>query len=230
MKLLIIEDSTEIVDIVAQTIDLRWPEASLLSTVLGQTGIELAEKEHPDLIILDLGLPDINGFEVLRRIRRFSDVPVVILTVRGDEVDKIRGLELGADDYIVKPFSTGEFLARLKAALRHRQTPVATTGVVEKPFIRESLRIDFHTREVIIDSKSIKLSPSEYELLYELVMNEGRVVSKQMLLEKVWGDKAASDTEYVDVYIKRLKETLEKEPGHPVQILSEGEIGYKLIG
>ncbi len=228
MKLIIIEDSTEIVDIVAQTINLRWPEASLLSTFLGQTGIELVEKEHPDLVILDLGLPDLSGFEVLRQIRRFSDVPVVILTVRGDEVDKIRGLELGADDYIVKPFSTGEFLARLKAALRRRQTAEATTGATEKPFIRGTLRIDFHTREVAVGNKSIKLSPSEYELLYELVMNEGRALSKQMLLEKVWGPSQTGNTEYVDVYIKRLKETLEKEPGHPIRILDEGGKGYKL--
>jgi len=230
VKLLIIEDSTEIVDIVAQTIDLRWPEASLLSTGLGQTGVELAEKELPDLIILDLGLPDLSGFEVLRQVRRFSDVPVVILTVRGDEMDMIRGLELGADDYIVKPFSPGEFLARLKAALRRRQMPEVTTGVGEKPFIRGTLRIDSHTRQVVIGSKLIKLSPSEYDLLHELVTNEGRVLSKQMLLEKVWGPEYIGDTERVEVYIKRLKESLDKEPGHPIQILDEGGIGYKIIG
>lgn len=229
MKLLIIEDTTEIIDTIAQIIDLRWPEASLLSTRLGQTGVELAEKEHPDLVILDLGLPDIDGFQVLRQIRRFSDVPVIILTVRGDEMDKIRGLELGADDYIVKPFSAGEFLARLKAALRRRQVPEAAAGTAEKPFIRGALRIDFRSHEVVIGSKPVKLSPSEYDLLRELVMNEGRILSKQALLDKVWGPKYAGETEYVDVYIKRLKETLEKEPGHPVQILDEFGKGYKLL-
>jgi len=229
MRLLVIEDTTEIIDTIAQIIDLRWPEASVVSTRLGQTGVELAKTENPNLIILDLGLPDIDGFHVLRQIRRFSDVPVIILTVRGDEMDKIRGLELGADDYIVKPFSPGEFLARMKAALRHRQVPESTTGVAEKPFIRGTLRVDFGSHEVVVGSKPVKLSPSEYDLLHELVTNEGRVVSKQTLLEKVWGPKYAGETEYVDVYIKRLKETLEKEPGHPVQILDESGKGYKLV-
>lgn len=229
MRLLVIEDTTEIIDTISQIIDLRWPEASVLSTRLGQTGVELAKKENPNLIILDLGLPDIDGFQVLRQIRRFSDVPVIILTVRGDEMDKIRGLELGADDYIVKPFSPGEFLARLKAALRHRQVPETTAGVAEKPFIRGTLRVDFGSHEVVIGSKPVKLSPSEYDLLHELVTNEGRVVSKQTLLEKVWGPKYAGETEYVDVYMKRLKETLEKEPGHPVQIIDESGTGYKLV-
>lgn len=230
MKLLIIEDSTEIVETVAQTINLRWPEASLLSTGSGQAGVELAKKELPDLIVLDLGLPDINGFEVLRQIRRFSDVPVVILTVRGEEIDKIRGLELGADDYITKPFSPGEFLARLKAALRHKQMPTATGGTAEKPFIRGGLRIDFQTREVAVGNQLIKLSPSHYELLRELVINEGKVLSRQMLLEKVWGPNFTGNIDYVDVYIKGLKEILDKEPGHPIQIMEEGGTGYKLIG
>ena len=229
MKVLIVEDSTEIIDIVAQIIELRWPEASLVSTGLGERGVELAKKELPDIIILDLGLPDVNGFEVLRQIRRFSDVPVVILTVRGDEIDKIRGLELGADDYIVKPFSTGEFLARTKAVLRRRRMPEATAKAAEKPFIRGTLRIDFQSREVSIGGRLMKLSPSEYSLLYELVTNEGQVLSKRMLLEKVWGPEHIDDTEYVEVYIKSLKETLEKEPGHPIMILDEGGIGYKLI-
>ena len=123
MRVLIVEDSTEIIDSVAQTIDLRWPEASLISTTMGETGIEMARSEQPDVIILDLGLPDVDGFQVLQKIRAFSDVPVIILTVRDEEIQKIKGLELGADDYIVKPFSPGEFLARVKAVLRRKQIP-----------------------------------------------------------------------------------------------------------
>ena len=229
MKVLIVEDNDEIIDIVAQILALRWPEASLISTTFGATGVELAEKELPDLIILDLGLPDVNGFQVLRQIRSFSDVPVVILTVRGDEMDKIKGLELGADDYIVKPFSPGEFLARIKAALRRSQMPETTTKATGKPFIRGKLRIDFQSREVTIGGKPVKLSPSEYDLLYLLVTNEGVVMSKEMLLEKVWGPEHVTDTAYVEVYIKSLKEMLEKEPGHPLMILDEGEVGYKLV-
>ncbi len=229
MKALIIEDNNEIIDTVAQILALRWPEASLISTTLGEAGVELAKKELPDLIILDLGLPDIDGFQVLRNIRSFSDVPVVILTVREEEINKVKGLELGADDYIVKPFSVGEFLARLKTALRRSQKPQTTAGVSEKPFIRGYVRIDFQSREVSIGGKSMKLSPSEFDLLYLLVTNEGQVMSKQILLEKVWGAEHAGNTEYVDVYIKSLKEMLMKEPGHPLMILDEGETGYKLV-
>lgn len=229
MKVLIVEDDNEIIDIVAQTLALRWPEASLISTTFGEMGVELAKKELPDLIILDLGLPDTDGFQVLRKIRNFSDVPVVILTVRGDEIDKIRGLELGADDYIVKPFPPGEFLARLKAALRRSWMAETTTKITEKPFIRGSLRIDFQSRELSAGGKLMKLSPTEYDLLYILLANEGLAISKQTLIEKVWGPEYVADTEYVDVYINSLREMLGNEPGHPLMILDEGERGYKLV-
>jgi len=230
MKVIIVEDSVEIIDVVAQTLALRWPDASLISTTFGEMGVELAAKELPDVIILDLGLPDTDGFEVLRQIRGFSDVPLVILTARGDETDKIKGLELGADDYIVKPFSPGEFLARMKAALRRSQLPKTTTKATGKLFIRGKLRIDFQSEEVSVGGKLMKLSPSEYDLLYLLVTNEGQVVSKRVLLEKVWGPEHTADTELVKVYIKSLCEMLEKEPGHPLMILDEGETGYRLIG
>ncbi|MFH1032117.1 MAG: response regulator transcription factor [Chloroflexota bacterium] len=229
MKVLSVEDSTEIIESVAQTIELRWPEASLLSTTFGQTGVELAQKEHPDVVILDLGLPDIDGFQVLRQIRRFSDVPVVILTVRGEEMDKIRGLELGADDYMVKPFSPGEFLARVKAVIRRKQMPPAATEPAQKPFIRGALRIDFRSREISIGNKLMKVSPREYDLLSELVTNEGKVLSKQRLLEKIWGPDRREDFSFLEAYINRLKEMLQKEPGHPMMILNEDE-GYKLTG
>jgi DNA-binding response OmpR family regulator len=229
MKILMVEDNNEIIDIVAQTLSLRWPEASLISTTLGEAGVELAKQELPDLIILDLGLPDISGFQVLRQIRVFSNVPIIILTVRGDEIDRIRGLEAGADDYIVKPFSPGEFLARVKAVLRRSQMSETNIDVAGKPFIRGNLRIDFYSREVSVGGKLIRLSPSEYDLLYLLLSNEGQAMSKQTLLEKVWGAEHASDTKYVDVYIKSLREILKKEPGHPLTILDEGEVGYKLV-
>jgi len=229
MKVLVIEDNNEIIDIVAQILALRWPEANLISTTLGEIGVELSQKELPDIVILDLGLPDVNGFQVLREIRSFSDVPVVILTVRGDEVDKIKGLELGADDYIVKPFSPGEFLARIKAALRRSHMPNITAKVAGKPFIRGNLRIDFQSQEVSVGGKLMKLSPSEYDLLYVLVTNEGQVMSKETLLEKVWGPDHVADTDHIEVYIRSLNEILKKKPGHPLMTLDEGETGYKLV-
>ena len=231
MKVLLIEDNSEIVDIVTITLQLRWAEVTLISTFLGNEGVELAKTEQPDLIMLDLGLPDIDGFQVLRQIRDFSDVPVVILTVRGEEMDKIKGLELGADDYIIKPFSPGELLARMKALLR-RSSMSKTTGNVDGkssvPSIKGKLRIDFTSGEVSIGDRLLKLGPREYELLHLLVTNEGAALSKQALLKKVFPEHEG-DNRFVDVYINKLREKLEENPEKPQMILSEGEIGYKFV-
>jgi DNA-binding response OmpR family regulator len=227
MKVLVIEDNTEIVQSVALCFELRWPGASLISASEGEKGLELAETELPDVIILDLGLPDMDGLEVLHHIRSFSDIPVVILTVRGEEMDKVKGLEMGADDYIVKPFSPAEFLSRVKAVLRRTQMP--EPKVEEKPLVRGKLMIDFAAREVNIEGKPIKLTPSEYKLLCQLVRNEGRVLPNQMLLERVWGPEYTAETNYIKVYIQRLREKLDEEPGNPRMILSERGIGYKFV-
>jgi DNA-binding response OmpR family regulator len=231
MKVLLIEDNSEIVDIVTITLQLRWAEVTLISTFLGNEGVELAKTEQPDLIMLDLGLPDIDGFQVLRKIRDFSDVPVVILTVRGEEMDKIKGLELGADDYITKPFSPGELLARMKALLRRSSMSKTTgngDGKSSVPSIKGKLRIDFTSGEVSIDDRLLKLGPREYELLHLLVTNEGAVLSKQALLKKVFPEQKGN-TRFVDVYINKLREKLEENPGEPRMILKEGETGYKFV-
>ncbi|MFC1906342.1 response regulator transcription factor [Chloroflexota bacterium] len=231
MKILLIEDNSEIVDIVIITIQLRWPEVTLISTFLGNEGVELTKTEQPDLIILDLGLPDIDGFQVLSQIRDFSDVPVAILTVRGEEMDKIKGLELGADDYITKPFSPGELLARMKALLR-RSSMSQTTGngddKLSVPSIKGKLRIDFTSGEVSIGDRLLKLSPREYELLHLLVTNEGVVLSKHALLKKVFPDQG-EDTRFVDVYINKLRGKLGENPEEPRMILNDGETGYKFV-
>jgi len=231
MKVLLIEDNSEIVDIVTITLQLRWAEVTLISTFLGNEGVELAKTEQPDLIMLDLGLPDIDGFQVLRQIRDFSDVPVVILTVRGEEMDKIRGLELGADDYIIKPFSPGELLARMKALLRRSSMSKTTGNVDDKssvPSIKGKLRIDFTSGEVSIGDRLLKLGPREYELLHLLVTKEGVVLSKQALLKKVFPEQEG-DTRFVDVYINKLREKLGENPEKPQMILKDGEEGYKFV-
>jgi len=232
MKVLLVEDTTEIVDIVSVTLKLRWPDIELISSSLGKEGIELARNELPDVVLLDLGLPDIDGFQVLRSIRDFSDeIPVVILTVRGEETDKIRGLELGADDYIVKPFSPGELLARLRALLRRSQVPqksVEPETVVPTPSIKGSLRIDFTSQQVSIGDKLLKLGPREYDLLYHLVSSEGKVVSSQTLMELVFPENK-EDFRFLDVYITKLREKLETNSDHPEIIVSEGDEGYKFI-
>ncbi len=231
MKVLLVEDSPEIVDIVTITLKIRWPEVTLISTFLGKAGVELAKTELPDIIVLDLGLPDTDGFQVLRQIRDFSDVPVVILTVRGEETDKIRGLELGADDYIVKPFSPGELLARLRALLRRSlmsETTRKVGGKLSIPSIKGKLRIDFTSQEVSIGDRLIKLGPREYELLYHLATNEGKVVSNQTLLEKVFPENK-DNIKFLEVYMKKLREKLEEYPDKPETIVNEGETGYKFV-
>lgn len=228
MKVLVIEDNPEIVQSVGLVFELRWPGVELVSASEGQKGLELVETEFPDIVILDLGLPDIDGLDVLRQIRSFSNVPLIILTVRGEEIDKVKGLELGADDYIVKPFAPAEFLSRVKAVVRRTQT--VEPQVDEKPFIRGKLRIDFGAREVTIAKRPVKLTPSEYNLLYHLVKNEGRVLSNQFLLERVWGPEYTAETEYIKVYIQRLRDKLEEDPRHPTMIISERGVGYKFVG
>jgi two-component system KDP operon response regulator KdpE len=229
MKVLLIEDNLGIKDIVAITLELKWSDADLIHSHLGKNGVELARTELPDIIILDLGLPDITGFEVLRHVRKFSDVPVIILTARGEEKNKLEGLDLGADDYIVKPFSSNELIARMKALLRRSQMTEKTDKIIDRAHTRDKLRIDFSTEEVRIGGKLLKLSPREFELLSLLVTDEGKVLSNQVLLEKVFPEQK-DDIRFLKVYMNRLSEKLGDNPDNPTIILNEGGQGYKFIG
>jgi len=228
LKVLVIEDNPEIVQSVNLCFELRWPGVELLSAAEGRKGLQLADEASPDVIILDLGLPDMDGLEVLREIRSYSNVPLIILTVRDEELDKVKGLEMGADDYVVKPFAPAEFLSRVRAVIRRSQMPEMRSD--EEPYVKGNLRIDFAAREITVGAKLVKLTPSEYKLLYVLVRNEGRVVPHQVLLERVWGSEYTEETDYIKVYVQRLREKLEEEPGHPRLILSERGVGYKFVG
>jgi len=227
LKFLVIEDNPDIVDTVSLCFELRWPEVEIISAVEGGQGLKLFKAESPDVIILDLGLPDMDGFDVLKKVRSSSNVPVVILTVRGDEMDKVKGLELGADDYITKPFSHIELLARIKAVLRRTRLPEFKTG--EKPFRSPGLTIDFSTRTVTVRGQPISLTPIEYNLLHYLVVNEGTVLTHWALLEKVWGEEYTDSSEYLKVYIQRLRNKLEADPSNPRLLISERGIGYKFV-
>jgi len=153
---------------------------------------------------------------------------VIILTVRGEEMDKVKGLEMGADDYIVKPFAPAEFLSRVKAVMRRSQMPEVQDG--EEPYVKGKLKINFATRELTVGDKLVRMTPSEYKLLHYLVKNEGKVVPHQVLLERVWGPEYTEETDYIKVYVQRLREKLEEEPGNPRMILSERGVGYKFVG
>ena len=225
MKVLIIEDSPEIVESVRLIFQVKWPGAELLSASEGEKGVELAKAESPDLIILDLGLPDRDGLDVLPEIRTFSNAPLIILTARGDEVSKVRGLELGADDYIVKPFSPAEFSARVRAAVRRSQMPVTQAEL--GPVIHKRLKIDYAAQEVSIRGEPVKLAPSAFKLLCHLASNEGKVLSTEMLLESLVGKEYTAEVDYVNVYIRHLRDKLEENPSNPKMILGDPREGYK---
>jgi DNA-binding response OmpR family regulator len=228
MKVLIIEDSPEIVQSVQLCFEQRWPGVEVISASTGGSGVELAKAESPDFIILDLGLPDRDGLDILPEIRSFSSAPLIILTVRDDESDKVRGLELGADDYIVKPFSPGEFLSRIRAVLRRSQVPVPAADM--RTSIQKRLTIDYRTQQVFIEGKPVPLAPSAYRLLCHLVSNEGRFLSEQMLLENLLGKDYVAEADYIKVYISHLRDKLEVDPKKPKMIVGEPGSGYKFVG
>ena len=223
MKVLIIEDDREIIEAVSLALQIRWPEAKLISSHLGERGIELVETENPDVVILDLGLVDISGFEVLKQIRLFSGVPILILTVRMDEADIIKGLEWGADDYVVKPFRQLELLSRLKVLTR-RRSPLAE----EAPLVCGQLYFDPSKRQLFYGKKEINLTPTEGYILRHLMKNAGRVVTHSGLAEAVWGQDYPEAADSLKVYIRRLREKLEANPSQPQIILTKSGIGYLL--
>ena len=223
MKVLIIEDDREIVEVISLAFQIRWPELKLVSTHLGEKGVEMVESENPDIVILDLGLPDISGFDVLKEIRTFSVVPILILTVRGEESDVVKGLEWGADDYMVKPFRQMELLSRIRALTR-RASPLGD----ETPLVCGELSLDPSTRQLFYGQREIGLTRTEGYILHQLMKNAGRVVTYSALAEAVWGEDYSEATNAIKVYILRLRQKLEADPSQPKLILTKAGIGYLL--
>lgn len=227
MKALLIEDSPEIASGVTLTFKLRWPEATVIATDEGKRGVTLVETESPDIVILDLNLPDISGFDVLKQIRLFSDVPVIILSVRGDEIDQLRGLEMGADDYIVKPFSPSALLSRVRAILR--RTGVRSLGEEKlPPMVAENIVIKFSTREVLVNNEPVHLTPTEGRVLFCLARNRGKVLTHESLKQQVWGNEARFvEDGILKRYIYQLRSKLGDTTESPRLILSERGMGYR---
>ena len=192
----------------------------------GEEALEKAERELPDLVILDVMLPKVDGVEVCRRLREWSQVPVMMLSTNDDEVDKVNCLDLGADDYITKPFGMGEMLARVRVALRHAKPEVIASP---STFISGDLEVNFDRWCVNIDSKEIKLTPIEFSLLEQLVLNAGKVLTHNMLLQKVWGAEYNREMHYVHVFVARLRRKLEHDPKKPKYILTKPGVGYYFI-
>lgn len=224
-KILIVDDEKPIVDSIKYT--LYKEGYDVVVSYDGEDALEKVKKENPDLIILDIMLPKLSGLEVCRIIRRTSNVPIIMLTAKGEDMDKVIGLELGADDYVPKPFSMRELVARIKAVLRRTKLPVNMVKIKERLEF-DDVVIDIKGRTVTKRGVQIDLSPKEFDLLVTLAENEGRVMSREYLLSHVWGEDFYGDDRTVDVHIRWLREKLEDDPSNPKYIQTVRGIGYIL--
>jgi len=225
MKVLIIEDDKGIIDAVRAAFEFRWPDASLIEALSGARGLGMAAADQPDLIILDLNLPDMDGLAVLKKIREDSTVPVIILTVRSEDEDVLKCLEAGADDYIVKPFNYLTLLARVKAVLR-RTTMIPFKGGHEN-LVGARLSIDFVNQKVKAHNKAVRLTPVEYRLMATLVLNKGLVVSYETLAHEVWGEEYSGNSGNIRSRMSRLRKKLHDEP--PGMIVNKPGRGYVFL-
>jgi DNA-binding response OmpR family regulator len=224
-RILVVDDEERMVRFIR--LNLEHDGFKVTEAYTGTEAIDKLRSSLPDLILLDVMMPDLDGFEVLRMIREISSVPVIMLTAKGEEDDRVRGLELGADDYVTKPFSPRELVSRVRAVLRRTETAAGSThGLIE---VDDRLKLDFDRREVWVDGELVKLRPTEYRLLYHLVQNAGWVIPHDQLLAKVWGYEYRDEPHYVRLYINYLRKKLEKDPSNPEYILTERGVGYRFI-
>jgi two-component system KDP operon response regulator KdpE len=221
-KILVIDDEPHLVKLVRSNLEAQ--HFKVITAMDGMSGLAMVEKEGPDLVILDIMLPGMDGFDILQKIREFSSVPVIMLTAKDQDVDVVKGLQLGADDYVKKPFSVHELLARVEAVLR-RAAP-GDDVQARPPFVVGDFAMDFQQRKITVRGKEIKVGPTEYKLLSQLVRNAGRVMLHADLLRKVWGPEYGGETEYLRVYISYLRNKIEEDPGNPKYILTEHGVGY----
>lgn len=221
-RVLVVDDEPQIRRFLRTSLDAHGYE--VVEAVDGRDAIKRTTVEKPDIIVLDLGLPDMEGIEVIKRVREWSDVPIIVLTARNREPDKIEALDGGADDYLTKPFGMGELMARIRAALRHRLQSKGAPPV----FKVGSIVVDLVKRLVTRNGDEVKLSPREYDLLRVLVQNAGRVVTHQQILREVWGPAHVEDTQYLRVYVGQLRQKLEPDPDQPRYLLTEPGVGYRL--
>jgi DNA-binding response OmpR family regulator len=224
-RILVVDDEERIARFIR--LNLEHDGFQVIEAYKGMDAINALRDNMPDAIILDVMLPDLDGFEVLRLIREISAIPVIMLTAKGEEDDRVRGLELGADDYVTKPFSPRELVSRVRAVLRRTESAGNTShGLIE---VDDRLKIDFGRREVWVEGELVKLRPTEYRLLYHLVQNAGWVQTYDQILSKVWGYEYRDEPHYVRLYVNYLRQKLEKDPSDPKYILTERGVGYRFI-
>jgi len=224
VKVLIIDDDPDILDVVSLCFEINWEDCEVVATPDGRSGLESALNGNPDLVVLDLGLPDIDGLEVCESVRKTSDVPIIMLTARDRETDIVRGLNAGADDYVTKPFSQMHFMARVRAVLR-RTSPDEEETVFESG----GFRVDFERREVKIDGRLAHLTPTEYRILEVLLRNANHVITHKRLLEHAWGPEYSDATSYLKSHIRSLREKLGDSPAERTAIVTEHRVGYRFV-
>jgi len=222
--ILVVDDEPRMIQFVRMNLEAEG--ARVIQAQNGLEALRLVREQLPDAVILDVMMPELDGFETLARLREFSDVPVIMLTVRADEEERVRGLELGADDYLGKPFSPRELVSRLKAVLRRTAPETAREEILR---IDDDLAIDLRNRQAIVQNRPVKLRPTEWRLLYHLIQNAGWLMTHDMILAKVWGPEYAGADEYVRLYITYLRQKIEPDPAHPKYILTERGLGYKFV-
>lgn len=222
-RVLVVDDEPRMIHFIR--LNLEHDGFQVFEAASGSKALDQLRDQLPDLILLDVMMPDLDGFETLRLIREISTVPVIMLTAKGEEDDRVRGLELGADDYVTKPFSPRELVSRVKAVLRRTEMPSQSGSEVIQ--VDDRLRLDFDRREVWVDGQIINLRPTEYRLLFHLVQNAGWVVPHDQLLAKVWGYEYREETHYLRLYINYLRQKLELDPSNPKYILTERGVGYR---
>ena len=225
MRVLLADDESDLLEVTATIFRLHWAQCDVLCASDGEEALQRFFDEQPDFMILDVAMPGLNGLDVLRRVRQVSNIPIILLTVKGKELDKVRGLELGADDYITKPFSQLELLARVRAVLRRAEMIAPTERAPS--FCCETFRMNYDCREVSVQGKIVDLTPIEYNLLALLVRNAGHVLTHETLLKHVWGEVYSGELDYLKVYIRRLRGKIEPNPSAPYYILTERGLGYK---
>jgi two-component system KDP operon response regulator KdpE len=220
-KVLVVDDEPQMLR--ALGAGLRGNGFTVALAATGEEALDQLPLLRPDVVLLDLTLPGIDGLEVVRQLREWSNVPIIVLSARGDERDKVRALDLGADDYLTKPFGMQELLARIRVALRHS----GATAASEPVFRDGALTIDFARRLVTLRGAEVHLTPTEYDLLRELTANAGKVLTHQLLLGRVWGPASVNDTQYLRTYVNQLRRKVEDDPAHPQRIINEPGIGYR---
>ena len=223
-SILLIEDEPQMRRFLRVTLQAHGYQ--LIESATGQDGLIQVATRNPDVVLLDLGLPDIDGLEVTRRLREWSKVPLIVISAREQEEDKVRALDAGADDYLTKPFGAGELLARIRVSLRHMAMQHA--GTEEPVFVLDNLKVDLAKRQVMLDNREVHLTPIEYRLLAILIKHAGKVITHTHLLKEVWGTAYADQTHYLRIYMAQLRHKLEADPARPRFFINEPGIGYRL--